>query len=318
MSSDTHSGEQLARALGFFSIGLGLTQILAPGSVTRLVGLEDHETNHKTMRAFGFREAAAGIGLLARPSDARFAWGRVAGDALDLAVLGRGLGSSGTDRTRLAAATTAVLGVTILDVIAGMTLGKESNGNGHRAAPAARRDRGIRVRKAITINRSPEEAYAFWRDFENLPRFMAHLESVRQLDDRLSYWRAKAPLGATAEWTAELVEDQPNKLLAWRSVEGSTIPNSGVVRFTPAPGGRGTEVHVDLSYDPPGGVIGATIAKLFGEEPSQQVNGDLRRFKQMLEVGEVVHSDASIHRGPHSAQPAESESRDLVHAGGAS
>jgi len=159
------------------------------------------------------------------------------------------------------------------------------------------------VKKAITINSSPEEVYSFWRNFENLPRFMTHLESVRVMDQRRSYWKARAPLGATVEWVAEITDDRPDQLIAWRSLDGADVPNSGQVRFVPAPGRRGAEVHVELTYDPPGGVIGATLAKLFGEEPSQQVNGDLRRLKQMLEVGEVVHSDASIHPGLHPARP---------------
>jgi len=163
--------------------------------------------------------------------------------------------------------------------------------------------RAIRVTKAITVSVTPEEAYRLWRNFENLPRFMAHLESVRVLDQRRSYWKAKAPLGATVEWTAEITDDRPNESIAWQSVEPADVRNSGRVRFTPLSGDRGVEVRVELSYDPPGGTIGATVAKLFGEEPSVQVDGDLRRFKQMLEVGEVVHSDASIHRGMHPARP---------------
>jgi uncharacterized membrane protein len=132
---------------------------------------------------------------------------------------------------------------------------------------------------------------------------MAHLESVRVMDERRSYWRAKAPLGATVEWTAEITEDRPNELIAWRSIEPADVRNAGRVRFTPLSNDRGVEVRVELSYDPPGGIVGATIARLFGEEPSVQVDGDLRRFKQVLEIGEVVHSDASIHRGMHPARP---------------
>ena len=155
----------------------------------------------------------------------------------------------------------------------------------------------------MTINRSPEEIYHFWRDFQNLPRFMDHLESVDVLDERRSHWRAKAPAGKTVEWDAEIIEDRPNELIAWRSLENADVPNTGSVRFVPAPGGRGTEVHVELKYDPPGGAVGVAIAKLFGEEPNQQVATDLRRFKQVMETGEVVQSDASIHRGPHPARP---------------
>lgn len=308
MAASTHSGERLGYALGVFSVGLGLTQILAPGSLARAIGLEDDETTVRTMRAFGVRETAAGIGLLSRPNHPAFAWGRVAGDAIDLAVLGRALQSNNSRPNRVAAAMAAVAGVTVLDIVAGTRRGREDNGyaggngRGNGGAPSVHEQRGIQVRKAITINVPPDEAYTFWRDFENLPRFMAHLETVHVLDGRRSYWKAKAPLGTTVEWTAEIIEDIPGRLIAWRSVEGTKVPNTGRVEFKQAPGNRGTEVHVELAYDPPGGAVGAAIAKLFGEEPSIQVDGDLRRFKQVLEVGEVVHSQASIHRGPHPAR----------------
>ena len=164
---------------------------------------------------------------------------------------------------------------------------------------------GTRVRKSVTVNRPAEEVYAFWRNFENLPRFMQHLESVQVSGDGRSHWRAKAPAGKTVEWDAEITEDRPNELIAWRTVEGADVPNAGVVRFVAAPGGRGTEIHVDLQYDPPAGKIGALFAKLFGEEPSQQVNGDLRRLKQVLEIGEVTQSDATLASGTRPAHPPE-------------
>jgi uncharacterized membrane protein len=294
----TTEGERLARALGLFSVGVGLTELLAPRGVARAIGLEADHYNRKTILALGVREVATGAGLLTRPRSAAFAWGRVAGDALDLALLGKASTSSRNGQSRLAAATAAVLGVTILDIVAGLKLSRLAND----AAREQRSERGIRVRKAITVTSSPQEAYDVWRNFENLPWFMAHLESVRVMDQRRSYWKAKAPLGATVEWVAEITEDRPSELIAWRSVEGA-VPNSGQVRFVPAPGNRGAEVHVELTYEPPGGIIGATIARLFGKEPSQQLDGDLRRFKQVLEIGEVVHSDSSIHGGLHAARP---------------
>jgi uncharacterized membrane protein len=161
------------------------------------------------------------------------------------------------------------------------------------------------VLRSITINREPEAVYEFWRELTNLPTFMAHLEAVEETDGK-STWRAKGPAGVTISWDAEVVLDRPGECIAWRSIDGSTtVPNRGVVRFQKAPGGRGTEVQVELKYEPPGGAIGAAFAKLFGEEPSQQISGDLRRLKQVLETGEVLQSDASIHRGPHAARPAE-------------
>jgi uncharacterized membrane protein len=165
--------------------------------------------------------------------------------------------------------------------------------------------RGVQVRQTLTITRAPEEVYAFWRDFRNLPQFMSHLEAVQVIDDRRSRWTARAPAGRTVEWEAEIVEDRPGELIAWRSLPDADVPNSGWVRFARAPGDRGTELIVELQYDPPAGALGAAIAKLLGEEPNEQVKGDLRRFKQVLETGEVVHSDASIYRGPHPARPPE-------------
>ena len=147
--------------------------------------------------------------------------------------------------------------------------------------------RGIKVEKSVTINKSPEELYRFWRNFENLPRFMNHLESVHVTGNNRSHWVAKAPAGRTVEWDAEIYNEKENELIAWRSLEGADVDSAGSVHFQAAPSGRGTEVRVVLKYDPPGGIVGATIAKLFGEEPSQQIEDDLRRFKQVMETGEI-------------------------------
>lgn len=146
---------------------------------------------------------------------------------------------------------------------------------------------GISVKQSVIIDRSPAELYQYWRNFENLPRFMNHLESVSTSGEKRSHWVAKAPAGTTVEWDAEIINDKENELIAWRSLEGADVDNSGSVRFQPAAGNRGTEVKVELRYDPPGGVIGAAVAKLFGEEPNQQIQEDLRRFKQVMEAGEI-------------------------------
>jgi uncharacterized membrane protein len=215
-----------------------------------------------------------------------------------LVLLGRALRGDDARRNRLTAATAAVVGLIILDVFAGQSLA----GKPGTRSPALR-PRGIRVRKAITIDRPRDEVYRFWRNFENLPRFMQHLERVRVLDARHSRWTARGPAGASAEWLAELIDDQPNELIVWRSVDGATIPNTGSVQFTPASHG-GTAVLVELRYQPPGGRLAAVVAKLFGEEPEIQVGSDLRRLKQVLELGEVVHSDATVLGKPHPARPA--------------
>lgn len=151
--------------------------------------------------------------------------------------------------------------------------------------------KSIKVEKTVTINKHVGELYTFWHNFENLPTFMKHLRSVTVLDERRSYWIANAPLGATVEWDADIITDQQNHLIAWASVEGSDVENSGFVRFQPAPEGRGTEVKVVLEYSIPGGALTATIAKLFGEEPEQQIGDDLRRFKMLMETGEIATTD---------------------------
>ena len=146
--------------------------------------------------------------------------------------------------------------------------------------------RGIRVEKTVSVNAPPEELYAFWRDFTNLPRFMEHLQSVTVLDDKRSHWVTKGPAGTKAEWDAEIINEIPNELIGWRSVDGSQVDNAGSVHFNAT--GRGTEVKVVLRYDPPGGILGATVARLFGEDPAHQVEEELRHFKQIVETGEVA------------------------------
>ena len=165
------------------------------------------------------------------------------------------------------------------------------------------------VKKVTTINRPPEVVYRFWRDIQNLPRFVQHLESVVPIDERRSRWKAPGVAGKAVAWNAEIVEDRPNEMIAWRSLAGSHVKNSGRVKFRPAPGARGTEVEVELRYDPPGGSPGRMVAKLLGKSPEQTISGDLRRLKQVLETGEVVRSDASLGRAnltkQRPAQPPE-------------
>lgn len=288
-----------SRALGFFSLGLGLLQVAAPGRLARLIGVRDDRHVRNALTAVGVRELVSGIGLLSRPSSASWLWARLAGDAVDLALLGSASSKSSNNAARLVAAGAAVLGVAAVDALSAAHLSRKE-GIQKLVLP-------IHVVRSITVNRPPETVYHFWRDLQNLPRFMTHLESVEVMNGT-STWRAKAPAGMTVEWQAEIIQDRPNEVIAWRSLDGASVPNRGAVRFLPAPGGRGTQVHVELKYDPPGGMLTAAIAKLFGEEPSQQIAGDLRRLKQVLETGSVVHSDASLHPGMHSARPSEKSS----------
>ncbi|GIE78546.1 hypothetical protein Aph02nite_44960 [Actinoplanes philippinensis] len=144
-----------------------------------------------------------------------------------------------------------------------------------------------------TIRKPASEVYAYWRDLENLPTFMAHVEQVRTTGSRTSHWSAAAPFGKNVTWDAEILDEDPGEKIAWRSTGNADVPNAGTVRFLPAPDGVSTEVHVVLIYDIPGGVIGKAVAKYFGEEPHQQLDDDLRRLKQVLETGEVVRSDGA-------------------------
>ncbi|HET7600411.1 MAG TPA: SRPBCC family protein [Gemmatimonadales bacterium] len=295
---ERESPDTLSRGLGVFSLALGAAQVASPRGLVNLVGMEDTKRNRDLMLALGLRELASGVGILSQRQPAGWLQARVGGDVMDLALLGSALATDGRnrDRKRLGIAIAAVAGVLALDVLAARRAT-----DGRRAGERS----GIHVARSVTVLRSPEEVYAFWRDFQNLPRFMRHLESVHVTGDGRSHWRAKAPAGMSVEWDAEMVAERPNELIVWRSLPGSTVPNSGQVRFVEAPGGRGTEVHLELRYAPPGGKLGAVVAKLFGEEPGQQAADDLRRFKQVMETGEVVRSDASIHRHMHPAQPPE-------------
>ena len=295
------AGEGLAVGLGLFSLGLGIAELAAPNSVARLIGLPEDDRNLNTLRALGVREVGHGISILTQPDSATPLWARVGGDALDLSALGAALNDERADRGRLIAAICAVLGVSVLDVVCAQRLGQEPTG---RAAGAPRRrDRQqVRVERVTTINKPVHEVYEFWRDFANLPRFMRHLESVEVLGNGRSRWRARGPAGMQFKWEAETLQEREDEWIAWRSLPGSDVENSGSVRFTPAPGGRGTEVRVQLQYSPPAGTLGRTLAKLFGEEPDQQIHDDLHRFKQLLETGDIPLSDGPGLR--RAAQPA--------------
>jgi uncharacterized membrane protein len=190
-----------------------------------------------------------------------------------------------------------VLGVTVLDALCAQALSESEPED----------ERSVNLTRSMTVNRNPEEVYTFWHDFENLPKFMTHLESVRMSGEGRSHWRAKGPAGRIVSWDAQTIEDRVNERISWRSLDGSDVQNQGAVHFERAPGGRGTVVRVEIAYAPPGGAVGASLANLFRGSLKREIDEDLRRFKQVMETGEVVRSDASIHRGTHAAQPVEVE-----------
>ena len=178
-----------------------------------------------------------------------------------------------------------------LTAIAGGTLAYQAAKSPGGITEALGMNKAIKVEKTVTINKPKEELYRFWRKFENLPHFMKHLKSVTVLSDKRSHWVASAPMGASVEWDADIIEDRENEFISWASVEGADVDNSGFVRFKPAPGDRGTEVKVVIEYAPPGGVVASALAKLFGEEPEQQIGDELRRFKMLMEAGEIATTE---------------------------
>jgi uncharacterized membrane protein len=150
--------------------------------------------------------------------------------------------------------------------------------------------KAIKIEHSVIVLRPRAELYAFWRDFTNLPQFMEHLVAVRVDSPARSHWTVKVPGGKTVEWEAEIVNDVPDEIVAWKSVGDPDVANAGAVNFSDAPGDRGTVVKVTLDYEPPGGKFGAVLARLFGEDPDRQVREDLRRFKQLMETGEITTS----------------------------
>jgi uncharacterized membrane protein len=283
---DRRSPVPLARGLGWFSLGLGLAELAAAGSVARLVGLSDRRRERGLLRALGAREVTSGLGILASPAASGWVWSRLMGDAIDLAFLGSALTARGSDRKRLLATMGAVAGIAVVDAYCASRLGERTDVAG---GPRGRR---IEVRETATLAVPAETLYGFWRDFRNLPRFMEHLLAVEVIDERRSRWTAAGPAGASAEWEAEIVEDRPNEFIAWRSAGEAGVDNRGTVTFLPGPGGRSTELVVELRYAPPGGPLGRVVARLLGDDPARQVRTDLRVLKRLLEVGEPAGSGA--------------------------
>ncbi|GII94183.1 SRPBCC family protein [Sinosporangium siamense] len=272
--------DKFVRALGWASLALGAVQLAAPRAVTRLCGVDDTPGATTVARLVGGRELLHAALLLGARNPARWAWTRVAGDTMDLGVLGKAAANrTGARRIRALAALGAVAGITALDVACAR------GGTAKARGP-------LQVRASIVINKPREEVYRFWRDLENLPSFMVHLDSVRAINQRRSRWKAKGPI-VDLEWEAEIIEDRAGDLIAWRSVPGVGVSTDGLVGFTDGPGGRGTVVDVSLEYGAPGRKLAAAVARMFGEHPEQQVRDDLRRLKQVMETGEVVRSEGS-------------------------
>jgi uncharacterized membrane protein len=300
----------LGRGLALNQVGFGLGLLGSPGLYGRawVGGWARDDRARVLARSVGARNVALGAGTLlalrrgedARPWYAAHALAEAADVAVLLAAGSRVPLGARLTGAAMAAATAAVAGVTVVDAVCAQRLADRG-----RLSVQTTTEGALRVRRRITVNRPPDALYRFWGDFTNAPRFMERVEAVQTTGERRTHWRAQGPGGVTVEWDAEVTEDRPNELIAWRSLDDAPFRHSGVVRFEPAPAGRGTVVTVEMEYAPPGGALTATVAKLIGAAPEQQLQEDLRRFKQFLETGLVV-----------VAQPSASSSRSIA-AGGA-
>jgi uncharacterized membrane protein len=191
----------------------------------------------------------------------------------------------------------ALLGITRRSK-AGIALATAGGLLAYRAARGAQ-PKEFFAESSFAINCAPEEAYKYWRNLKNLPLFMRHLESVKEIDSRRSEWTAYGPLGVRVRWKAEITDEAPNQWIVWRSLPDSDLDNIGSVQFRKAPGDRGTIVVAFMEYNPPAGAIGKTLASILGKDPEFTLREDLRRFKQLLEAGEIPTTEGQPH-GPRS------------------
>jgi uncharacterized membrane protein len=271
----------VAHGLGWLSIGIGAAAVLAPRTFGSLTGAG--RGSGGVMRAAGVRELAGGVGILSQRNPAPWLWTRAVGDVMDLAVLAVGMRPGNPARGRAAMSFAAVAGLLALDALTASHLSKHA---GHPLVSGVAAPTDLYFETSIATTKSPEECYRFWRNVENLPRFMQNLESVRALDERRFHWVAKGP--TRMEWDGEITEDRPGAALAWHTLEGAQVPNAGSATFEPVPHGRGTIVRLSIHYSPVGGRLTAGLAKLLRQDPQSQVREDLRRFKQLLETGEIA------------------------------
>jgi uncharacterized membrane protein len=273
----------LAEGLGWFSIGVGTAAILAPRSFGVLGGSE--RANLDLTRGVGVRQFATGMGILAQRNPAPWLWSRVVGDVMDLAMLGTALRPSNPRRGRAGVSFAAVAGILAVDLLAATQLTRHA---GHPLVSGVAAPTDLYFETSIATAKSPQECYRFWRKIENLPRFMENLQSVEALDERHFHWVATGPDETTLQWDCEITEDRPGSALAWRTMDGAQVPNAGSVIFEPSPNGRGTIVRLSIHYSPVGGRLNASLARLLRHDPQAQVREDLRRFKQLLETGEIA------------------------------
>ncbi len=265
-----------AENLGLLSLALGLAALLAPRAIGRMTGLGERDA---LLRFIGARELTSGFGLLTGKRKTAWLWSRVAGDAIDLAVIATALRSDNPARNRALTTAAVVAAIAAADVAASL--------RGQRSSDSAVNRADAYLEAAVITQKTPEECYAFWRDLSNLPKFMRSVESVTPADGLRLHWRLRGPLRSSWEWDAQITTDRPGECIAWKSVEGAEIQQAGMVSFGPATGQRGTFVRLSQHYRPSAGSIGVKLAKLFASDPRSEAREDLRRFRQLIETGEI-------------------------------
>jgi uncharacterized membrane protein len=261
--------DAVANALGWGSLGLGIPQLLTPGRFDEAIGVQPDAKSRAWTLAVGVREIAAFAGILVfqAPRPVGWLWGRVAGDAMDLSLLLAAWRSKRLSSARLGIATGAVVAIGITDLVEALRFSREPD--------RIMEEEEVHVRAAATIRRPRDEVYGSWR--------------------------SQAPLRKEGAAGARIVEERPNELIAARTDGGAALDRSCTVRFVDAPGGRGTEIHVDLAYASPTGRIGEMVSQVVGGDPTTTLKDDLRRFKQQMETGVVVRSEGSP-EGPHTVR----------------
>jgi len=277
--SDNSTASTSARNLGILSLALGAGALLMPTPLSQLTGLQQHR---RLLPFIGLRELAAGIGLLSTRNPTPWLWARVVGDGMDLATILHSLLSPQNPRRTSAAVTAAVVGaITAIDIRESVRSRNSSGAAYERSAPDAL------VSASVIVGKSPQECYDFWRDPTNMTRISPMVESVTVVDERTSRWLIRSPLGNKIEWDCKITGETRGQRISWRSVDGGGLYHAGVVRFEPSTGNRGTLVSTSVHFRVPGGPAGIGLAKLLGANPRSEIREDLRRFKQLLETGEI-------------------------------
>ncbi len=263
--------EQITQGLGWFSIGLGIVEMLAPRTLSRMIGVRYHPV---FMRVFGAREATAGIGILTHPNQpAGWLWARVAGDVLDLASLGWAFNTDRRGTAKRIAAVAAVAGVTALDVMCAQGYTKVATDTGFESS--------------VTIGKSPRELYDLWREPQIMSQVMGNFAEVRKIDEEHMHWVIPGFMGSVYEFDAKSVEQRPGELIRWKSISGAVPPNGGEVLFRPAPGDRGTEVTLRFKLESSANILHQAAFTLIPSIPKTALWKALMRFKSLAETGEL-------------------------------